>query len=143
MCERKAKQFSFHLHIIPSQDRNADTKQSKEKKISMQQRINFASHCWDKWNAFINCLTFKKERAEKSWLFSPPPRRKDINNVGKPWQSDIFLEIHRCFSFCKSFITIPCSIFSIPPSAEMTHLRIMASKLTLFREQDNHPEMSS
>jgi len=48
MCERKAKQFSFHLHIIPSQDRNADTKQSKEKKISMQQRINFASHCWDK-----------------------------------------------------------------------------------------------
>ena len=32
MCERKAKQFSFHLHIIPSQDRNADTKQSKEKK---------------------------------------------------------------------------------------------------------------
>ena len=30
LCERKSKKFSFHLHIIPSQDRNADTKQSKK-----------------------------------------------------------------------------------------------------------------
>jgi hypothetical protein len=83
MCERKAKQFSFHLHIIPSQDRNADTKQSKEKKISMQQRINFASHCWDKWNAFINCvncLTFKKKEP-KNHDYSVLPHEEKISTM--------------------------------------------------------------
>jgi len=104
-----------------------------KKKISMQQRINFASHCWDKWNAFINCLTFKK-RAEKNHDYSLSSPQEKISTMLENRDNRTFSLIDSSLLKFLQNIPLPFLALFFRSLPQLPRWPMASSKLTLFRE---------